>query len=217
MYVLIVDDDPELCSLVQRALDKEGHHTRTALSLAEARARLDADPVDLVILDLGLPDGSGLTLCRELREHAAPVPILLLTADGAVTARVQGLDAGADDYVVKPFAVAELRARVRALGRRRERPPAASYRHGEVELDLSARRAFRGGLELALTPREWAVVEALAAADGRVVVRDALLSEVWGEATEAASSSLEVLVARIRRKLGRDIIRTHRGSGYAIG
>lgn len=215
MRVLIVDDDPELAELVSRSLAREGHAVTTAGDLASARAAL-VEAFDVVILDLGLPDGSGLELCRELRAAGASVPILLLTAQSAVGERVAGLNAGADDYVVKPFALAELRARVRALGRRRESAPSVTYRSGDLEIDLSARRARRLGLEVELTPREWVVLECLAGSRGRVVSRDRLLEEGWGESSEAASASLEVLVGRIRRKLGRDAIRTVRGQGYAI-
>ncbi|MCB9593611.1 MAG: response regulator transcription factor [Sandaracinaceae bacterium] len=215
MRVLIVDDDPELAELVSRSLAREGHAVATAADLESARAAL-VEAFDVVILDLGLPDGSGLELCRELRAAGASVPILLLTAQSAVGERVAGLNAGADDYVVKPFALAELRARVRALGRRRESAPSVTYRTGDLEIDLSARRARRLGLEVELTPREWVVLECLAGSRGRVVSRDRLLEEGWGESSEAASASLEVLVGRIRRKLGRDAIRTVRGQGYAI-
>ncbi|MCA9663630.1 MAG: response regulator transcription factor, partial [Myxococcales bacterium] len=123
----------------------------------------------------------------------------------------------ADDYLVKPFAVAELRARVRALGRRREQAIVTRVERGELELDLGRRRAWRRGLEVALTAKEWAIVEALARAEGRVVTREALLVEVWGEASEAAAASLGVLLTRIRRKLGRQAIRTIRGEGHALG
>ena len=215
MRVLVVDDDPELGELVSRSLVREGHVVDVAGSLAGARGAL-REEFDLLALDLGLPDGSGLDLCRELRQRDSPLPILLLTGQSAVGQRVAGLDAGADDYLVKPFAVAELRARVRALGRRRAKSLATFYRQGDVELDLGGRRARREGIEVELTPREWAVVEALAAARGRVLSRHRLLEEAWGESTESAAASLEVLIGRVRRKLGRSFVRTARGLGYAL-
>ncbi|MCA9608112.1 MAG: response regulator transcription factor [Myxococcales bacterium] len=215
MRVLIVDDDPELADLLERSLGRDGHAVTSVGSLAAARDAA-GDAHDVIILDVGLPDGSGLELCRTLRAAGDATPILLLTAQSEVGQRVSGLDAGADDYVVKPFALAELRARVRALGRRRESAPSVTYRTGDLEIDLSARRARRLGLEVELTPREWVVLECLAGSRGRVVSRDRLLEEGWGESSEAASASLEVLVGRIRRKLGRDAIRTVRGQGYAI-
>lgn len=202
-------------ALLERSLVRDGHVATLAASVEAAREALAA-PHDVVVLDIGLPDGSGIELCREMRADGRPEPILLLTAQSAVSKRVAGLDAGADDYLVKPFAVAELRARVRALGRRRAAKPTVRHEWQQVALDLSARRAWRCGTEVEMTPREWAILEALVSAKGRVVHRDRILSEGWGEITEAASASLEVLIGRIRRKLGRGIVRTVRGQGYAI-
>ncbi|MEQ9324556.1 MAG: response regulator transcription factor [Polyangiaceae bacterium] len=215
MRILVVDDDPELAELVRKALARDGHAVDVAATLDDARA-VAPDSLDAVVLDLRLPDGSGLELCRELRRNGETFPILLLTAQSAVGQRVEGLDAGADDYLVKPFAVAELRARVRALGRRRALPPVNLCRRGNVELDLSARRARRAGAEVELTPREWAIIEALVLSQGRAVSRERLLEAGWDEVTHSAAASLEVLIGRIRRKLGRSLIRTVRGHGYAF-
>jgi len=217
MNVLVVDDDVELCELLARALIRDGHEVRQAGSLAQTRAALGQASPDVLILDLELPDGSGLELCRELRARAADLPILMLTASGEVSARITGLDAGADDYLVKPFAVAELRARVRALGRRQERRTPARIERGDVVLDLAARRAWRAELEVLLTAREWAILDILANAEGALVSREVLLVKIWGEANEAHSASLDVLLTRIRRKLGRERIRTLRGEGHALG
>ncbi|MGE0791446.1 MAG: response regulator transcription factor [Sandaracinaceae bacterium] len=215
MRILVVDDDPELSELVGRSLTRDGHAVVEARGVREARAAL-GEEVDVMVLDVGLPDGSGVELCRELRARGDAIPILLLTAQSAVGQRVEGLDAGADDYLVKPFAVAELRARVRAIARRRSAPPVAFMQVGDVELDLAGRRVRRAGYEVELTAREWAIIETLAASRGRVVARDRLLEAGWEEATEAAAASLEVLIGRIRRKLGRSVVRTARGLGYAI-
>lgn len=217
MNVVVVDDDDELCELVGTALARDGHTVHVARSLASTRAVLSEHEADVLVLDLGLPDGSGLELCNELRRARHGPRILILTATGDVAARVAGLDAGADDYLVKPFAVAELRARVRALARRNEPEIVAPLLRGDVTLSLATRRAFRSGLEVALTPREWAIIELLARAGGRVVPRDTLLLEVWGEASDSANASLGVLMARIRRKLGTDLIRAVRGEGHALG
>lgn len=215
MRILVVDDDPELAELVERALAREGHVTTVADSIEAAREEL-TEPQDVIVLDIGLPDGSGVELCRELRDRGRAEAILLLTAQSAVVQRVEGLNAGADDYLVKPFAVAELRARVRALGRRRSSPPTVRHAWKNVELDLAARRAWRDGVEVEVTAREWAILEILARSQGRVVSRDRLLEHAWGEVSEAAGASLEVLVGRIRRKLGRGLVRTARGRGYAL-
>jgi two-component system, OmpR family, response regulator len=214
--VLVVDDSPELLDLVRRALERDGHGVRTAATVADARTELQLATPDVLVLDVELPDGSGVELCRALRGAGSRVPILVLTAHGEVPQRVAGLDAGADDFLAKPFAVAELRARVRALARRGpiERPSAVTV--GDVQLDLGARRAIREGREIPITAREWAVIELLVARLGRIVSRMAILESVWGDASEGASASLDVIMARIRRKLGAEAVRTVRGEGYAI-
>jgi DNA-binding response OmpR family regulator len=216
MDVLIVDDSAELLDLVERALSREGHEVRVAATIAQARQRIAERPPELMVLDLALPDGTGIELCRALRGEDARFPILLLTAHGEVPQRVAGLDAGADDFLAKPFAIAELRARVRALGRRGPSVrPTTTVVLGEAQLDLAARRAVREERELPLTAREWEVLELLINRQGRVVSRGTILELIWGEITDKASDSLDVIMARIRRKLGPEAIRTVRGEGYA--
>ena len=215
MRVLVIDDEADVRSVVARALKADGHVVRTASDLETARNRV-AEGTDLVVLDLRLPDGFGLDLCRELRGQGSTTAILLLTALSQVAQRVDGLDAGADDFLAKPFAVAELRARVRALGRRGSLPRGLVYRHADVELDLAGRHASRAGYEVPVTAKEWAILEMLARRPGWVVSRQSLLEGVWGDAGENVASSLEVLVGRLRRKLGADLIRTLRGEGYSL-
>lgn len=216
MRVLVVDDHRELRTLVTQALERDGHVVRTASTLTDARAALN-DETDVLVLDLALPDGSGLTLCRQLRDEGVQTPILILTAHHRIEERVAGLDAGADDFLGKPFAIAELRARVRAIGRRRARPTTLVLQVGPVQLDFGRRLAMKQGADVAVTSREWCILETLASHSGRVVPRDELLEAVWGDSSEAAMSSLEVLVARIRRKLGDEVVKTVRGAGYGLG
>jgi DNA-binding response OmpR family regulator len=216
MRILVVDDHADVLELVQRALERDQHVVWTAGSIAAARDKLASNAADLIVLDLGLPDGSGQELCAELREGGSSVPILVLTAKAGVASRVAMLDAGADDYLAKPFAVAELRARVRALGRRGATLHATVYERNGVALDFSARRALVGGEEAPITTREWSILQALVARSGRIMSRSELLDSVWGDDSESSSASLDVLIARIRRKLGADVIRTVRGQGYAI-
>jgi DNA-binding response OmpR family regulator len=215
MRILVVDDHPEVLDVVQRALVRDGHEVTTASSAADATDTLEHKPADLIVLDVALPDASGIDLCRTLRRAGQNVPILLLTAHRAVEHRVSGLDAGADDFLGKPFAVAELRARVRALGRRGALPKQLLVERGDVSLDFLARRATRGGREVPLTAKEWSVLDLLASRAGRPVARSEILELVWGDA-ELGGASLEVLIARIRRKLDEEIVRTHRGFGYAF-
>lgn len=213
MRILLVEDSERLASVIARALRAEGHRLETAASCADARPRLEH--VELAIVDVGLPDGSGLDLCREARGAGLDLPILILTARTGVGDRVAGLDAGGDDYLGKPFAVAELCARVRALGRRGPRFAEARRVFGDIVIDRDRRTVTRGGAPVPLTPRELDLVSLLAWRDGRVVPRAAILEIVWGDDDERNAASLEVLVRRIRRKLGEDAIRTARNVGYA--
>lgn len=216
MRVLVVEDHAETRELVTRAIARDGHVVAGAGSAEEARRAVAAGSWDVLVVDLGLPDGDGLMLCRGLRAEGHDAPVLVLTAQGAVACRVECLDAGADDFLPKPFALAELRARVRALGRRGPLPRGLVRTVGEVRLDVTARRATRGGAAIPLTAREWAVIELLVARGGAVVSREEILEAAWGEASEHASASLDVIIARTRRKLGAEVIRTVRGEGYAV-
>jgi DNA-binding response OmpR family regulator len=216
--VLVIDDDADVRSVLLRALERDGHVVSEARDLAGARRALESGPLDVIVLDVGLPDGSGIDLLRALRAERESTPVLVVTARSEVARRVEGLDAGADDFLAKPFAVAELRARVRVLGRRRATPLATPLLTiDDACVDLNARRATRSHQTVSITPREWSILDALAARRGRVVPRSVILDEVWGEGGETHQASLEVLVARIRKKLGERVLRTVRGEGYALG
>jgi len=219
--VVVVEDDAETREFVARALAEEGLDVRVAARAEPARALLRDGGVGLVVLDVGLPGATGFDLCEELRREGFDVPILMLTARSDVASRVEGLEKGADDYLGKPFALAELRARVRALLRRaRTAPPAAIVEHAGIRVDLRRRRAFRGDEELPLTRRELDLLVRLMKARGVVVPREALLEDVWGRDTPEAAASLEVIVSRLRRKLprpdGGSLVRNVRGVGYAL-
>jgi DNA-binding response OmpR family regulator len=217
MRILVVDDHGPTRELLARSFGRSGHATVAVASCLEARAQA-GEGFDLIVLDVMLPDGSGVDLCRTLRERKLTTPVLLLTARGAVGDRVAGLDAGADDYLAKPFAIAELMARVRALGRRGPALRDEVIVAGDVEIDLGGRRVSVAGKSVPMTARELAILEVLAKSSGRVVTREHLMEAAWGRVGEAVANSLEVLVARIRRKLGGPAapIRTVRGIGYAL-
>ena len=217
MRILLVDDEAELVELVRRALLAEGHRVDVARTAARADEALAENTYDVVVLDLGLPDGSGLDVCRRARAANLSTPVLMLTAQTAVENRVESLDTGADDFLGKPFAIAELKARVRALGRRSGLLSSLVWTHGAVALDFPRRRATVNGEEVPVTAKEWNILEVLAASQGRLVTRARLLDEVWGDASASADSSLEVLINRIRKKLGSDTIHTLRGEGYRLG
>jgi len=219
--ILVIEDDATTREALARALRLDGHVVETAARGETASRLLQTPPWAAIILDLGLPDGSGLDWCREWRRRGETVPILILTARGDVGSRVEGLDAGADDYLGKPFALSEVKARVRALLRRAG--DGAAHRllvHGDLRIDFAKRRAVAGASEVPITRREFEVLERLAGAKGRVVAKEDLLEELWGEATPETAASLEVIITRLRRKLDRgsteSLIRTLRGSGYAV-
>lgn len=219
MRILVADDDAQTRRLLTRVLKQEGHDVRAVGSCAGVDASVPTGAFDVVVLDVMLPDGSGVALCSRLRAARIHVPILLLTARGDVRDRVSGLESGADDYLPKPFAVSELRARVKALGRRgpvlRERTVAI----GALLVDFEARRVRVDGVALPLTARELAIVELLAERRGRIVGRDHLIDALWGDGKQSVRASVDVLVARIRRKLGAHatLLRTVRGVGYILG
>jgi DNA-binding response OmpR family regulator len=216
--ILVIEDSPPTRDLLLRSLESAGHEVITAARVSTGRKLATAGGFDVLVIDIMLPDGSGLDLCREIRNDGIDTPILFLTARGEVSDRVSGLDAGGDDYLRKPFAIAELLARLRALGRRRGLAPPSRIETEGVIIDFAARRLRRGSTEVTLTPREWAVLEVLASRAGRVVAREDLLEAVWGDTSRGASESLEVIVSRIRQKFGREEegtwIRTARGQGY---
>ena len=219
--VLIVEDDATTRESLARAMRQEGHDVETAARGESASRLLKTPPWSAIILDLGLPDGSGLDWCREWRRRGHATPILILTARGDVGSRVEGLDAGADDYLGKPFALSELKARVRALLRRAgDGPSSRLLVSGDLKVDFARRRATAASEEIPITRREFEVLERLAGAKGHVVLKDDLLEEFWGEPTPEHAASLEVIITRLRRKLDRgcheSLIRTLRGSGYAL-
>ncbi|CAN5905546.1 heavy metal response regulator transcription factor [soil metagenome] len=220
MNVLVVEDDEETADFVVRALVRDGFTATVAACRARAEVELSAGRFDVVVLDVMLPDGSGLDLCRAMRAAASTIPVLFLSARGAVGSRVEGLSAGGDDYLPKPFAVRELFARVRALGRLGPLSRPARTSLGEVSIDLTARRAERDGQELPLTAREWAVLELLLARAGQVITFAAMLEAIWGDSTPRARASLEVIMTRLRKKLDGDaanrVIRNVRGVCYRL-
>ncbi len=216
MRILVVDDHPEVLELVQRSLVRDAHEVHVASSVSSALAELAARTFDIVVLDLGLPDGSGEALCRQLSEKPSRPAILSLTAENRVASRVRCLDAGADDYLAKPFAVAELRARVRALSRRTKPAASTVLEKKGARIEFGARRAYFEGKEAPITSKEWAILELLAASSGQLVSTTEILERLWQRTGDAERASLEVLIGRIRRKLGADVVRTVRGEGYAI-
>src|SRR5262245_9850740 len=218
--ILLLEDDQETAEAVAKGLVQEGHEVSPARDVAAARALTASQGFDAAVLDLMVPDGSGYEVLEELRAREPRVPVLVLTARGAVEDRVAGLDRGADDYLVKPFSFAELAARVRALSRRRQ-PEATRLTLGPLELDLLRRTAHVGESRLELTQTEFLLLAALLRANGAAVTRRDLLSEVWGLRFDPGTNVVDVHVNRLRRKLEDAglpaAIQTVRGQGYAAG
>ncbi|MCA9761644.1 MAG: response regulator transcription factor [Gemmatimonadetes bacterium] len=220
MRLLLVEDAPQLAEATARGLRGHGHAVDIAGTLAEARRQVRLEPYDALLLDLGLPDGNGVTLLDELRRTGATTPVIVLTARDGVDDRVSGLDHGADDYLVKPFALAELEARLRALARRMP-----AWRPDEVvvdtlRLDPAARRAWRGDRALELTTTEFALLEFLARHAGEVLGRQRISEKVWDANYDPASNIIDVYVARLRRKVDGagevPLLHTVRGAGYVL-
>jgi two-component system copper resistance phosphate regulon response regulator CusR len=220
MRLLVVEDDTHLAELLARGLREQHYAVDVAADGEQALYQAAVTEYDALVLDVGLPRRSGLDVCRELRRRGSRVPVLLLTARDAVQDRVAGLDSGADDYLVKPFALDELYARLRALLRRGHelRPPTLVV--ADLEVDTGTRRARRAGRDLALTGKEYAMLEYLARHAGRVVGRAELSEHVWDENHDPASNAIEVYVNRLRKKVdapgGAPLIHTRRGAGYLL-
>jgi DNA-binding response OmpR family regulator len=218
--ILVVEDQREVRTFVLDTLRAAGFTVEGVGTCAAAERLLSDGGIAGVVLDWMLPDRPGVDLCRDLRRRKDPTPVLMLTARGDVEDRVSGLEAGADDYLKKPFAAAERRARVRALVRRGPRLLEDVVRLGPVEILPASRQVTSGGKEVPLTSREFDILETLLRQRGRVLQRRNLLLAIWGSDDEAVAGSLEVLIARLRRKLADagapDVIRTLRGVGYAL-
>jgi two-component system, OmpR family, response regulator MprA len=212
--VLVVDDDPPLRRMLERTLAAEGFEVTVAPDGGAALVAAERSAPDVIVLDVGLPVLDGLAVCRRLRGKGLPTPILMLTARDAVPDRVAGLEAGADDYLVKPFAVQELVARLRALTRR-GLDPGHVLSYADLSLDVGARSATRAGRGLELTGREAALLELLLRESGRTVTRDRALEEIWDGAAEP--NVVDRYITRLRRKLGDpQLIKTVRGAGFTL-
>jgi two-component system OmpR family response regulator len=216
MRLLLLEDDELLGEGLRDYLRAEGHAVDWLTRLGALLPRQHED-YDALLVDWQLPDGSGLDWLRGLRQRGVATPALMLTARDLLADRLQGLDSGADDYLVKPFAPEELLARLRAVSRRHAGASSSQRRLGEVWLDLAAKRVSRAGQVVELTAREWAVLEALAQRAGRLVPKRELEQRVLGDEAEVQSNALEVHVSSLRRKLGRELVETVRGLGYRLG
>ena len=216
MHVLLVEDDQMIAAGILTALRQEGHATDWVRDGVSASDALHGGQFDLVMLDLGLPRRTGLEVLRELRERKQSVPVMIITARDEVPDRIAGLNAGADDYLVKPFDLDELIARARALLRRSAGRSATVIEHGGVALDPVTHSVTKNGSPVVMPAKEFAVLEALLLRPGAVLSRQQLEQRIYGWDDEIGSNAVEVYVHSLRRKLGADFIRTLRGVGYCI-
>jgi len=220
MRVLVVDDDPAVSAALNRALRLEGYEVSLAVDGVRALEEVAIRPPDAMILDIGLPTIDGLEVCRRLRAADDDMPVLMLTARDAVNDRVQGLDVGADDYLVKPFALAELLARLRALLRRRPEDAGDVLRFADLSLDPVTREAHRGDRQFTLTRIEYDLLELLLRHPRQVLTRELILDRVWGYTFDSGTNSLAVYVGYLRRKTEAGgeprLIHTARGVGYVL-
>ena len=220
MHLLVVEDDARLSRLLKRLLSQDRHVVETALTAEDGlEVATSSLELDAVILDVGLPDKSGFEVARTLRKQGSQVPILMLTARDSVNDRVEGLDAGADDYLVKPFAYEELLARLRALARRPPSRKSTALRSGPIELDETTRRVTVAGKPVDLSQREFSILECLLRRPGQVLSRDQLLDYAWPYGVALTPNTVEAYIHLLREKLGSDAaasVETVRGVGYRL-
>jgi len=216
MRVLVIEDEARMAGLLKRALHEEGHAVDVAADGQEGLWLASENTYAAIVLDVMLPGLDGFGVCRRLRESGSWVPVLMLTARDAVGDRVRGLDAGADDYLVKPFSLLELAARLRALARRDDRSRPVILAQGDLRLDPATKRAWRAGTELQLSPKEFALLEFFLRHPGRVLTRSQIIEAVWDFAYDGGSNVVDQYVNYLRRKIGRHDIETVRGMGYRL-
>ena len=216
MRILLVEDDPLIGDAVQEHIEADGHSVERAARLDVAATFLRTVSFDLVLLDLMLPDGRGLPFLRTQRGAGLKTPVIILTALDHISERIEGLNAGADDYLVKPFDLDELRARLAAVARRYQGNPNPLLQIGDFDIDRAQRLVLRQGKPVTLTSREWVLLEALSARPGQLLSKSQLESHLYAFDDEFESNTIEANISRLRKKLGRDAIETVRGMGYRL-
>ncbi|MBF9030465.1 response regulator [Rhodobacterales bacterium HKCCE3408] len=217
MRILLIEDDTVLGAAVRDQIAADGHSVDWVTRLDAAGDAVRSTSWDLILLDLMLPDGRGIGFLRTLRSRGNVTPVIILTALDQVSDRIEGLNVGADDYLVKPFDLAELSARIGSVARRYTGNPNPIVTHGALEIDLAARSIHRDGRPVQLTAREWALFEAFIARPGQLLSKAQLEDKLYAFDSEIGSNTIEVHVSRLRKKLGAGVIETERGLGYRLG
>lgn len=216
MRILLIEDDYVLGAAMRDQVSADGHGVDWMQRLDDARAALDTMEYGLILLDLNLPDGRGLDLLKSLRQRGNPVPVIITTAQDQIAIRIEGLNAGADDYLVKPFDLDEMTARVSAVARRYAGISAPQLTVGEASINLATKTVTVGGKSIAVTAREWAVLARLLGRRGGIVTKPEIEDSLYPFGAEIEGNAVEVYVSRLRKKLGQDVITTVRGLGYRI-
>ena len=217
MRILLIEDDRAIATALREQAEGEGHSVDWAARLDEASDALATASFDLILLDLMLPDGRGLPFLRSLRAKGSQTPVIIMTALDQVSDRIEGLNAGADDYLVKPFDLSELSARIGAVARRYSGNPNPLIALGDLSIDLAERRVAKAGRPIPLTAREWVLFEAFLQKPGQLLSKPQLEERLYSFDAEVESNTIEVHVSRLRKKLGADVIVTERGLGYRLG
>ncbi len=217
MRVLLIEDDHVLGAAIRDHIASTGHGVDWVQRIDDSRLALAAAPYQLVLLDLNLPDGRGLDLLREMRKANNTTPVIIVTAQDQIAVRIEGLNSGADDYLIKPFDLSEMSARLAAVARRYAANPVPEIKVGNVSIDLTRKIVSVGDEPASLTAREWAVLERLLQRRGAIVSKSDIEDSLYAFGAEVESNAVEVYVSRLRKKLGRDFIKTSRGLGYLVG
>ncbi len=216
MRILLVEDAEGLGEVIQDQITDEGHAIDWVQTISHAETSINTTHYDLILLDLMLPDGSGIDLLKKIRKSGKTTPVIILTARDQISDRIKGLNAGADDYLVKPFDLSELSARIAAVSRRYAGNPNPILQIGALEVDLTKHLISRAGVSINLTAREWALFEALIQRPGTLLSKAQLEDRLYAFGKEIESNTIEVYISRLRKKLGRDQLETVRGLGYRL-
>jgi two-component system OmpR family response regulator len=217
MRILLIEDDTVLGEAVRDQIAADGHSVDWVTRLDEAGDAMAVAAYDLILLDLMLPDGLGVGFLKTLRQRGDVTPVIILTALDQISDRINGLNAGADDYLVKPFDLSELSARIGSVARRYSGNPNPIITHGKLDIDLASRSIHQSGKPIQLTSREWALFDAFLARPGQLLSKTQLEDKLYAHGAEIESNTIEVHVSRLRKKLGADVIQTERGMGYRLG
>lgn len=217
MRILLIEDDTVLGDAVRAQIAIDGQSVDWVTRLDAGEDAMAVAAYDLILLDLMLPDGLGVGFLRRLRQRGDVTPVIILTALDQISDRIEGLNAGADDYLVKPFDLSELTARIGSVARRYSGNPNPIISHGALEIDLASRSIYRAGKSVQLTAREWALFDALLARPGQLLSKTQLEDKLYAHGTEIESNTIEVHISRLRKKLGPEVIQTERGMGYRLG